>query len=156
MAAFFFFLQRKTNVGQKCSLLAMRAQWYKNKFRFIPEFQTFPHGGWDSTVWFRIIAMLLFGVGGVLWNIGNETSLWKGTDEMWQLHIQLHSYLESFVIHMHMEPSLRARPQASVCQATVRLWQIYVLSITKHTSGQACAVLLFIFCTHLNHHIKSF
>lgn len=35
---FFFFLQRKTDVCQKCSLLAILAQWYKNKFRFIPEF----------------------------------------------------------------------------------------------------------------------
>ncbi len=151
-----FFLQRKTNVGQKCSLLAMRTQWYKNKFRFIPEFQTFPHGGWGSTVWFRVIAMLLFGVGGVLWNTGIETGSWKWTDELWQLHFQLRSYSENFVIHMHMESSLRTRPQASVCQVTVRSWQIYVLSITKHTSGQACVVLLFIFCTHLNHHIKSF
>lgn len=151
----FFFLQRKTNVGQKCSLLALRSQWYKNKFRFIPEFQTFPHGGWDSTVWFRIIAMLLFGVGGVLWNIGIETSLWKATDEMWLLHFQLRSYSESFAIRVHAESSL-ARPHISVCQATAGLRQIYVLSVTKHTSVQAFAVLLFIFCTHLNHHIKSF
>lgn len=95
-SVFFFFLQRKTNVGQKCSLLAIRAEWYKNKFKFIPEFQTFPHGGWDGTVWFKVIAMLLIGVGRVLWNIGIESGLWKATDEMWQLHFQLRLPSESF------------------------------------------------------------
>lgn len=40
--------------------------------------------------------MLLFGVGGVLWNIGIETGLWKGTDEMRQLHFQLRFSSESF------------------------------------------------------------
>ena len=138
---FCFFLQRKTNVGQKCSLLAIRARWYKNKFRFIPEFQTFPHGGWDGTVWFRVIAMLLFGVGRVLWNIGIESGLWKATDEMWQLHFQLRLPSESFFIHMHTGSSSRARPQFSALQAPVRLWQIYVWSITKHTSARAWAVL---------------
>ena len=138
---FCFFLQRKTNVGQKCSLLAIRARWYKNKFRFIPEFQTFPHGGWDGTVWFRVIAMLLFGVGRVLWNIGIESGLWKATDEMWQLHFQLRLPSESFFIHMHTGSSSRARPQFSALQAPVRLWQIYVWSITKHASARAWAVL---------------
>lgn len=42
---FFFLFQRKTNVGQKCSLSAVHTQWCKNKFRFIPEVQTSPHGG---------------------------------------------------------------------------------------------------------------
>lgn len=37
----FFFLQRETDVCQKCRLLGILAQWYKNKFTFIPEIPLF-------------------------------------------------------------------------------------------------------------------
>ncbi len=63
--------------------------------------------------------MLLFGVGGALWNNEIETGLWKATDEMGLLHFQLRFYSETPSANSDLLAT--SYPLVSVCQVTVRL-----------------------------------
>lgn len=64
----FFFLFKGRQMWSKNVVFWPSTQWYKNTSRYI--FQNLKLSfmvGWKSTVGFRIIFLLLFGVGGALW-----------------------------------------------------------------------------------------